>query len=58
MDLINSVSAFETYSEECENKNAADAEIHAYLYQAAGRSRAMLEAALQRVVEHEGISLD
>lgn len=58
VDLINSMAAFEAYSRECENKNAEDAEIHAYLYQTAGRSRAMLEAALQRVAEFEGIGFD
>ena len=58
VDLINSMSAFEAYSRECRNKNTEDAEIHAYLYETAGRSRAMLEAALQRVAEFEGIALD
>lgn len=58
VDLINSMAAFEAYSRECENKNAEDAEIHAYLYQTAGRTRAMLEAALQRVAEFEGIAFD
>ena len=55
--LINSMSAFEKYSRECENKNPADARIHAALYQTAARSRSMLEAALQMVAEHEGIAL-
>jgi DNA-binding transcriptional MerR regulator len=55
--LINSMSAFEMYSRECENKNPEDAKIHAALYQTAARSRSMLEAALQMVAEHEGIAL-
>jgi DNA-binding transcriptional MerR regulator len=58
VDLINSMAAFEAYSRECENKNAEDAEIHAYLHQIAGRGRAMLEAALQRVAQFEGIAFD
>lgn len=58
VDLINSMAAFEAYSRECENKNAEDAEIHAYLHETAGRSRALLEAALQRVAEFEGIAFD
>jgi DNA-binding transcriptional MerR regulator len=57
VDLINSMAAFETYSRECQNKNAEDAQIHTYLYETAGRGRAMLEAALQRVAEFEGIAL-
>ena len=58
VDLINSMGAFEAYSRECENKNTEDARIHAYLYETAGRSRAMLEAALEKVAEFEGISID
>lgn len=57
VDLINSLSAFETFSRECQNRNPQDAEIHAFLFATAGRCRAMLEAALQRVAEAEGIEL-
>ena len=57
VDLINSMAAFETYSRECENRNSEDAEIHAFLSVTAGRSRAMLEAALERVAEFEGIDI-
>lgn len=56
-DLINSMAAFETYSRECENRNAEDAQIHAFLGLTAGRSRAMLETALQHVAEFEGIDI-
>jgi DNA-binding transcriptional MerR regulator len=58
VDLINSMAAFETYSRECEHKNAADAQIHAFLHKTAGHSRALLEAALQRVTEFEGIDVN
>ena len=58
VDLINSLAAFETYSLECQNRNPEDAEIHTYLYQIAGKSRAMFEAALMRVAEFEGIALE
>ncbi len=57
VDLINSMAAFETYSRECENRNPEDAQIHAFLSVTAGRSRAMLEAALERVAEFEGIDI-
>jgi DNA-binding transcriptional MerR regulator len=57
VDLINSMAAFETYSRECENRNTQDAQIHAFLGVTAGRSRAMLEAALERVAEFEGIDI-
>jgi DNA-binding transcriptional MerR regulator len=57
VDLISSMAAFETYSLECQHKNAKDAEIHALLHATAGHARAMLEAALLRVVEFEGIDV-
>ena len=57
VDLISSLTAFETYSLECRNKNVEDAEIHAYLHASAAQARALIEAALQRVAEFEGIDL-
>jgi DNA-binding transcriptional MerR regulator len=57
VDLINSLSAFETYSLECQNKNSEDAHIHAFLHATSGHARALLEAALTRVAEYEGIDL-
>jgi DNA-binding transcriptional MerR regulator len=57
VDLINSLAAFETYSRECENKNPEDAQIHAHLGSVAGRGRAMMEAALERVARFEGIDV-
>ncbi len=56
-DLINSMAAFETYSRECENRNTEDAQLHAFLGVTAGRSRAMLEAALEHLAEFEGIDV-
>lgn len=57
VDLINSMAAFETYSLECQHKNAEDAEIHARLHTTAGRVRAMLESALLQVAQFEGIDV-
>ena len=51
------LSHFEAYSAECRNRNAADAELHAYLQQVAATSRARFEAALQYVALHEGLVL-
>ena len=45
------------YSRECEDKNIADAEIHAFLSKSAGHSRTLLEDALQRVAEFEGLDI-
>jgi hypothetical protein len=57
VQLVTSLVAFETYSRECENRNADDAALHAFLNVATARARSMLEAALARVVEAEGIDV-
>jgi MerR family transcriptional regulator, light-induced transcriptional regulator len=56
VDLVQSLAAFETYSVECESRNSDDAALHAYLHVASARARAMMEAALERVVVAEGIA--
>ena len=52
-DLIFSLSAFELYSAECENRSPEDAALHAYLHSTTARARAMLEDALARVLDAE-----
>jgi hypothetical protein len=52
-ELLNSLNSFERYSGECENADAADAALHALLRNVAGHARALLERALEQVVEHE-----
>ena len=56
-DLIKSLVAFEIYSAECENKNAADAAMHAYLHATTAQSRAILEDALAHIISHENITV-
>ena len=56
-DLLIHVGNFETYSTECENSSPADAALHHYLKEVAGNARAMLEVALVRVAEAEGLPL-
>lgn len=56
VNLILSLNAFEDYSARCENKNAEDAQIHAYLHRITAQARAKIEHALTRVIEHEGIA--
>jgi DNA-binding transcriptional MerR regulator len=56
-DLLLKLGNFETYSAECENRSPADAALHRYLKETAGNARALLETALLRVIEAEGISL-
>lgn len=56
-DLLVRLGNFETYSAECESRGPADAALHQYLAQITGNARAMMEIALERVVEAEGITL-
>jgi DNA-binding transcriptional MerR regulator len=56
-ELLVQVGNFEIYSAECESRSPADAALHLYLKQAAGNARVLLEEALMRVVEAEGMAL-
>jgi DNA-binding transcriptional MerR regulator len=56
-ELLVQLSHFEAYSAECEQRSAADAELHAYLGRVAAASRARFEAALEHVALHEGLML-
>lgn len=55
--LLQSLLDFERYSRNCENRNAADAEVHKLLYESTARARSLLERALDRLIEHEGITI-
>ncbi len=54
-ELLLQLLHFEAYSSACEDLNAADAELHAYLRQVATASRARFETALEHVALHEGL---
>ena len=56
-ELLTQLAHFEAYSAECEHRNTADAELHAYLQRVATASRARFEAALEHVALHEGLLL-
>lgn len=56
-ELVFALRAFEDYSTECENADDADAALHAYLNNATGHARAILESALARIITAEGIEL-
>jgi DNA-binding transcriptional MerR regulator len=55
--LLSDLTAFEQYSLECENRSPDDARIHAFLHLSTARARALLEEALSRVLESEGIKI-
>ena len=58
VDLVNSLVAFETYSNECINLYPHDAEIHELLHTTTAAARALMETGLARVMESEGIGPD
>lgn len=58
VDLVTSLIAFEKYSSECANLYPHDAEIHALLHTTTAAARALLETALAKVIEAEGIEID
>lgn len=56
-ELVSSLSAFEAYARNCENRSPADAKIHADLALFTAQARAIMERALERIIEHEKIVL-
>jgi hypothetical protein len=56
-ELLMQLSHFEAYSAACENRNVADAQLHAYLRQVATAARTRFEAVLEQVALHEGLLL-
>ena len=56
-ELIAQLASFEQYSQDCLNKSAEDAHLHAYLSSVSGSARALFEKALEMVAQHENITL-
>ena len=56
--LLQSLSAFETYSQECEDRNPEDALLHAFLHRTTAHVRRIMEEALRHLVRVEGIRVD
>ena len=57
-ELISQLASFEEYSQECLNKSAEDAHLHAYLCSISGSARTLFENALEKIAQHEGIDLN
>lgn len=55
--LLQSLSAFEKYSEECEDRNPEDALLHGYLHRTTAQARRSMEEALRHLVMVEGIDI-
>jgi DNA-binding transcriptional MerR regulator len=56
-ELLMQVTYFETYSGECANRSATDAQLHVYLQQIAGTARMLFEKALEQIAIVEGLPL-
>lgn len=54
-ELLMMVGSFERYSAQCASRNDADAQLHLALEQAAGQARGILEAAMGRLLQSEGM---
>lgn len=55
--VIEQLSAFEDYSARCEVATKQDAAVHGYLHQMTARARWLMEIALEKLAEVEGIPL-
>jgi len=56
-DLVLALSAFETYSAQCQNKNEKDAKMHQLLARVTGHARAVMEYGLKELCAFEGIDV-
>jgi DNA-binding transcriptional MerR regulator len=56
-DLILSLCHFEEYSARCESQSREDAALHAYLHVTTAKARRLMEQALQKAIDVEGIDL-
>ena len=56
-DIVLALAAFEQYSLACQNRNEADAKVHAMLARSTGHARAGMERALEELCRFEGIDV-
>lgn len=55
--LVEALASFEEYSRACANRDEADREMHALLARVSGQAREIMEAALEELLEFEGITI-
>ncbi len=53
--LVSDLSAFEIYSDRCANRDDDDAAMHRYLHRVTAEARSLVELALQKLAEAEGL---
>jgi DNA-binding transcriptional MerR regulator len=54
-ELVTDLSAFEIYSANCANRDKEDAALHRFLHRTTAEARALVEMALEKVAEAEGL---
>lgn len=54
-ELLMMVGSFERYSAQCASRNEEDAQLHRALHQASGQARGILEVAMSRLLQSEGM---
>ena len=54
--LVSDLSAFEVYSDRCASEDGEDAALHRYLHRATAEARALVENALHKLAEAEGLT--
>ena len=57
-DLVLTLTAFETYSAQCQNKNDKDAKMHRLLARVTGHARAVMEYGLKELCAYENINAE
>jgi DNA-binding transcriptional MerR regulator len=57
-ELLKGLTAFEKYSEECEDRNADDALLHAFLHRTTAHVRRTMEEALRQLIHAEGLHIE
>lgn len=55
--LLSSLAYFESYCQDCENRDEGDAALHRMLYEHTARARMLLEQALQQTLDHEKLTI-
>lgn len=55
--LVSDLSAFEIYSANCASRDEEDAALHSYLHRTTAEARALIEVALEKVADAEGIEV-
>ena len=58
VELVLDLGAFERYSAECAHRSPRDARLHRELQRITSTARAMMEDALARVAEEDGLALE